>query len=62
METNLVEQSAYLCDLIFTNMNTELLFSAALLQFQEIFSSHVEYIKNQDCQLKEVMTFCIFHI
>lgn len=45
-----VEQNAYLCDFIFMNMNTELLFSTSLLQYQEIFPSHVEYIKKQDRQ------------
>lgn len=45
MGNTLVEQSAYLCDLIFMNMNTELFFSASLFQFQKFFSSHVEYIK-----------------
>lgn len=49
MGNTLVEQNAYLFDLIFTNMNAELLFSASLLQYQEIFSNHVEYIRNQDC-------------
>lgn len=46
MGNTLVEQNAYLCDLIFMNMNTELLFSTSLLQYQEIFSNYVEYIKN----------------
>lgn len=50
MGNTLVEQKAYLCDLIFMNMNTELLFSTSLLQYQEIFSNHVEYIKKLDHQ------------
>lgn len=56
-----VEQNAYLGDLILMNMNTELLFSTSL-QYQEIFFNHVEYMKQQDCQWEEVMTFWFFHI
>lgn len=51
MGNTLVEQNEYLCDLIFMNMNTELLFSTTpLLQHQEFFSSPDEYRKKQDCQ------------
>lgn len=46
----LVEQNSYLGDLILMNMNVELLFSTSLLQYQEIFSNRVEYMKQQDCQ------------